>query len=326
MKKIIPAILITIFLLYILISKITYNDFDKLFSSISALRILGIWLVYFVYLQLIRLRFSVLIHSKKIKAWSFFSIITIHNFYNRFLPLKTGEVSYVYMLRQKHKIPAAEGTATLIIARIFDYVTVSFLFAAASLYLIKRTPAYVTTITAIISGLLILSLIFLFFIAAIGSRMINLLEKFINKTGLNKFSASSIVLEKSSELNNSFETISSKSTYLYTFIFSVLIWLSMFFMHYLLHGGMGLNTPFLHVVIGSTFCIFTNILPLHGVAGLGTYETGWSIGYLMMGFTKEMAISSAFIAHLFFLFTGISYGAIGFIIYKLQNSSQPPAF
>ena len=93
-------------------------------------------------------------------------------------------------------------------------------------------------------------------------------------------------------------------------------------MHYWLLKGMGLHTHILKVIIGSTFCIFTNILPLHGIAGLGTYETGWTIGYLMVGFTKETAISSAFIAHLFFLFTGVTYGLIGFIFYRLQTRKQ----
>ena len=99
----------------------------------------------------------------------------------------------------------------------------------------------------------------------------------------------------------------------------------MFFMHYWLLKGMGLHVDVLKVIIGSTFCIFTNILPLHGIAGLGTYETGWTIGYLMVGVSKATSISSAFIAHLFFLLTGITYGLIGFIIYKLRNTNRKKA-
>lgn len=319
MKKVILSIIVTIVLLYILLSTITWGDISKLFNTVSAGWIFALWCVYFIYLQLIRLRFSVLTHSKKIGVWDLFSIVSIHNFYNRLLPLKTGEISYVYMLKRQHGLPAAEGTATLIIARIFDYVTVSFLFVISSLLLINKTPPYVTTVTIIISILLLVSVAFLFSIAAIGLRMVGLLEKIFARVGLSRFSVTSLFLNKTRELVDSFQTISQVNTYRDTFLLSSLIWGCMFFMLYWLLKGMGLHVGVLEVVIGSTFCIFTNILPLHGIAGLGTYETGWTIGYLMVGVSKEAAISSAFITHLFLFFAGATYGLIGFTICFLRS-------
>ena len=325
MKKVILSIIVTIVLLYILLSTITYGDISKLFNTIPSIWILAVWGIYFIYLQLIRLRFSMLMHSQKIGLWNLFSIITIHNFYNRLLPLKTGEISYVYMLKHQHGLPAAEGAATLIIARIFDYVTVSFMFVISSLLLINKTPPYVATVTIIISVLLLVSVAFLFSIATIGLRVLNLTEKIFAKVGLNRFSVTSLILNKIRELVDSFQTISQAKTYLNTFLLSLSIWGCMFFMHYWLLKGMGLHIDVLKVIIGSTFCIFTNILPLHGIAGLGTYETGWTIGYLMVGFNQEVAISSAFIAHMFFLFTGVTYGFIGFVIYQLQTRKHRKA-
>jgi uncharacterized protein (TIRG00374 family) len=319
MKKILISIILTIVLLYVLLSKITYSDINKLFSIISPWWLLMVWGVYFIYLQLIRLRFSVLMHSKKIGLWSMFSIVTIHNLCNRLLPLKTGEASYVYLLKRQHALPAAEGTATLVIARIFDYVTVSLFFVLSSLLLLKSTPPYVAKVTLVISVLLLLSIIILFSITAVGLRMIAFLEKIFAWTKLDRFSVTSVVIKKSHEVIDSFRIISSIQTYLYAFLISSLSWGCMFFMYYLLLRGMNLNTHILKVVVGSTFCVFTNILPLHGVAGLGTYETGWTLGFLMVGFSKAVSISSAFIVHLFFLITGITYGLIGFMIYWWQN-------
>lgn len=46
----------------------------------------------------------------------------------------------------------------------------------------------------------------------------------------------------------------------------------------------------------------TTVLPIHGIAGIGTYESGFASILLLLGVDKELAFLSATVTHIFILF------------------------
>jgi uncharacterized membrane protein YbhN (UPF0104 family) len=138
------------------------------------------------------------------------------------------------------------------------------------------------------------------------------IETILNKSGLLKIKFFDKILIKGRETVESFQVISSRKTYLFTFLASLALWINMFFIHQSILRGMGIEINLLSVIIGSTFAVLTNVLPIHGIAGFGTIETGWTIGYMMLGFGKDIAIASAFLVHLFILFCALFYGLLGY--------------
>lgn len=56
--------------------------------------------------------------------------------------------------------------------------------------------------------------------------------------------------------------------------------------------------PFWRVFLGIAGAELSATLPVHGIAGIGTYETAWAIGFQGLGMTERVAILSGFATHL----------------------------
>jgi hypothetical protein len=75
--------------------------------------------------------FSLLIPDRRVPVGSIFGIHCIHNFLNLVLPARTGEISYVVLLRSRHDIPAAQGLSSLLVTRLLDLATIPVFFILA---------------------------------------------------------------------------------------------------------------------------------------------------------------------------------------------------
>lgn len=322
MKKKFLYVLFTLVLVTILFQKLDFDRAAQMTGTISISHFLFITLFYGFYLVLTNIRAKILIHSKKIGFLNLLSITGLHNMYNRILPFRTGEISYVYLLRERKNLPAAEGTATLIVARIFDYIMISFLFITCNFFLYKSLSSNMKIVTLIMSAFLFVSFGILLYLTILGNQAISAIETIISKLGLLKIKILRQIIIKGHEMVESFEIISSRKTYFLTFLASFALWANMFFIHQSIMKGMGIDIGILSVIIGSTFAVLTNVLPIHGIAGFGTIEAGWTIGYMMLGYDKNVAISSAFLVHLLILFCALFYGLLGYIYQIIWNNSR----
>jgi len=61
-----------------------------------------------------------------------FKIVCVHNMMNNLLPARTGEVSYIYLINKVHERDISEGIATLVVARVFDFIVISGIFFVQS--------------------------------------------------------------------------------------------------------------------------------------------------------------------------------------------------
>ena len=51
--------------------------------------------------------------------------------------------------------------------------------------------------------------------------------------------------------------------------------------------------------------------PVHGIAGFGTYETAWTIGFRQLGLSSRVAILSGFATHLLSQLYDYTVGLVG---------------
>jgi len=64
------------------------------------------------------------------------------------------------------------------------------------------------------------------------------------------------------------------------------------------HDLTAADLPFWRVFLGIAGAELSATLPVHGIAGIGTYETAWAIGFRELGVTSRVAILSGFATHL----------------------------
>lgn len=316
-KKIVITVIVTILLVAILLSQIDIGGIIYAISSISPVYLLLGFILYLISYLLRTLRFNVLL-NRKVNIRDIFPIVCIHNIANYIFPARTGELSYVYLLKKVENISVTEGISTLMIARIFDFIAISLLFFISAL-LVKDIPTLFSNFIFFVVLLFTILLLFLISLLYYGERFLIAIRRFCSILRLTKFHLINLLLEKLGEIVKNFNIIKSKRIIIYSLIFSVLIWLSVYYFMYILLLGVNLYIQIETVILGSTFSVLSGILPIQGIGNFGTYEGAWVILFIPLGISKEMAIISGFTVHIISVIYSLILGSFG--LYKLGIKS-----
>ncbi len=81
------------------------------------------------------IRFRIILNKKEVRNYDLFTIVAVSNLINNILPARTGELSYIYLLKKLFKVPLKHGTASLVVVRIFDVISISLLLLLSILCL-----------------------------------------------------------------------------------------------------------------------------------------------------------------------------------------------
>lgn len=314
--KILIGIILSIVLIVILISQISINDIINTLRKISPLYFIIGFILYTISYFFRTIRLKLLIKTN-IKFKDMLSIVAIHNMANNILPARTGEFSFIYLLKTKKNISFSESFAALIIARIFDIIAISLLFIV-SVVIIGDLPSLISNVLVVLTLFLIV-LIILFILSVFhGETVIKNIERFFIAIKINKTRIANFILTKGDEIIQNFRVIRSKKIVICSFFFSLFIWIFAYTITYLLFQEMNIEISIWTVILGSSFLIFTTILPIHSVGGFGTVEGMWTIAFMALGLSKEEAISSGFTVHIIITIYFLILGLIGFVILKVR--------
>lgn len=319
----ISAVVITIALVAILLSQIEVSDVITTLAGIDPLYLIAGFVLYVCSYFFRASRFKMLIHSKKVKLSDLFAIVSVHNMVNSILPARTGELSYIYLAKKTQGIHSSEGITTLITARMFDALAISiiFLFSASVL----GSEMHMSKINIWLSGIFILALVVLSFAIILyhGKKAMVLFENLMNRAKIKRFRVITFIVNKGYEVTDSFELIRAKNVFPFVFIVSIAIWCSMYAMIFSLLVGMGIDIDIWMTILGSTLTFVISILPIQGVGEFGTLEGAWTVAFIGLGFTKDVAIVSGFSYHIirfiYFLILG-GYGM--YAIRYRKNTSE----
>jgi len=183
---------------------------------------------------------------------TYLKISIYHNFFNNFLPMRAGEISYPILLKKNLGISLRKSTKSLIWFRALDLCSL-----VALVIFILNTYIYQPGIFYLFSILIFILPIILFYSVKYYSTS--------NYTGNNVF------LKAVNFIITSIPT--SKTDLISSWVFTQITWvlkLSVFtfFISFTLQIDL---TSSLLATISSEF---TSILPIHSFAGFGTYEAG----------------------------------------------------
>jgi len=312
LAKLVAAI-VTLALVAILLSQIEVADVVHTLTSIEPVYLVAGFGLYVLSYFLRALRFHILL-NREVGIRDLFNIICIHNMVNNLLPARTGELSYVYLLKKRHNKTAGAGAATLITARLFDMITILMLFFLSTLSVSTLFYNTVKVKWMVIALMFVVVLVLLMTIYQ-GRVFVIVLKKTVNYLGMDKMSFADYIFRKMDETVERFSNMHG-SIFIWGVLVSIIIWVVSYSVNYILIVGMGINLTFWTFLFASTFALITTILPIQGVGGFGTMEGGWTIGFLAIGVTKEVAISSGFAAHIIMISYFTILGLIGLVRMK----------
>lgn len=313
----VAAALITIVLLAILLSQVSVADVVTTLVGINPVYLVAGFVLYASSYFFRAVRFWFLLNGE-VGMRDLFKVVCVHNMMNNLLPARTGELSYVYLLKRIHARPVGEGIATLVVARVFDsIVIISLLFTTG--FFVQDIPGVISDFLWIIYLFLLFFVILLIVLVPFGHRVMQIIEKLLNYCRLTTTKLGDYVLRKGYEVVDSFKRIDVWKSVIPIFIVSISTGLASFSALYLILLGMNISLPIQNVIFGATFILLASVLPIHGIAGFGTTEALWTLVYIPLGMTLNDAIISGFGYHILILLFTLILGLSGSLVLKWKS-------
>jgi len=225
-------------------------------------------------------------------------LVLQHNMLNNLLPMRTGEISFPILLSRYFNIPASKSIPTLLLFRILDLHT---LLAIAIIAFVGIFYNY-TFAFLLIAGWMIVPVI----LFKSNKLLINKLDPSTN----NRFQ--SLLLKGLISLPlhlRDFFHVWAWTWLNWSIKLSVSSWIILLFL------DTSINTAYMGAIAGD----LSSVLPIHGIAGFGTYEAGVLAGFLPFDTyntieNEENALQAAVYLHLIILGSSLIGGAVAFLI------------
>lgn len=315
-----------IFLVFYLLSRINISDLKSAFLGVY-IPSLVIGLILMFSIDFFKaLRQNLLLGKNRVRFGDMFLISLIRNAFNMVLPARTGELSYIYVLKRKFKVPVEIGVSTLAIGLIFDLIII-FSMIIISIIIIGVNRYEISSVNLILIAITLLAatLILLFFLSKIVSIFIRLFEALFKKYGNLKNSKAFIyIYKKLIEINKSIVIIQKRRIYWKVYLLSVvtriLKFTSYYFLiHAILHpmGYTFAELSFWVIFLATVAAEMSAVLPTHAIAGFGTYEGAFALAFIALGFSEKISIIVGFNYHIINLVETIILGIIAMTIISL---------
>ncbi len=254
------------------------------------------------------LRASRLVSSRPVSATGLVPISFAQSLFNNILPARSGELSFIYLLGKRHEVPWGEATAVLISARVLDYLTVASLFLTFGMTGLGEMTAQKGQLLMAAWLVMLVSVVVLLLLAWFGTPAIERLETLVGRLVPGSRLMDGL-LDQMHAAVHAFQVILSQRRRLLPAIgYSLPIWLGTFAWFYAFMAGLGLRVTAVQLVVGATFAVVSKALPLGTIGGFGTHEAGWTVGFMLVGFERDLAIASGFAVNILTLLASLLFG------------------
>lgn len=262
--------------------------------------------------------------------WPMMSVSSAHNLASYVLPAKSGEATYVLYLKGVCGVPGAVGLASLVASRLYDFAVMCTCLGAATLWLsfgehwnVPRWSAW-TFSAALVAGGLAFGLL-----ALRGERVMGPLRLFLRTLRLDRTRAGRRLYDFSHRAAEALRQARGGTSVAGLLGITALIWIGVFGFYALLARGFGLPPRIgpLEAVFGSGLATLSNILPINAMAGIGTQEAGWVLGFGVLGVERDTAFATGLAVHLVQLFNVVAMGLLGHLTMPLvpRRTADSPA-
>jgi len=268
---------------------------------------LGIWVLVYVVRSL---RFVLL--APRTPYPTMLCIAAVHNFFLRVLPLRTGELSYAFLVKRAGTAGLGESLVGLLLLRAIDATTVIVLFTVTlslhkDVYLGDRRLGIVVAAAGAAVGIVV--------VAVMGRLLRLLLHLLEGAARLLRLSRRPSVERTLTRIGASVEWCASirPSLLVRISLASLLLWLLTYSAFFAIMRSFSMPVGVAQTVLGSTAGVVTGFLPIGGIGSFGTLEAGWAGGFVLVGLARPQAVASGFGVSIVTLGYAVLLGLLGWI-------------
>lgn len=303
---ILVSIVVSIVLIGVLLSQIETEDIVQTFSHVdySALWIYMTIALLGAFLR--SWRYKWLLKPYPITWGNIILVTLVRNLFVDLFPARIGSLSYIYILNKRLDFSFEAATSTFVMAFIFDFLTLSP-FLLVSIFAVGFAPSDLP-----LHSLFLVALLFFIILCLILWRITQIFSllggAFASLSKTFKWERRKWVRighEKILSTRDHLDRIKKRRILFPLFFLSLFIRLakygSLYFLLFSLLRGLGLTEgriSFWKTILGTTGAELTSVFPVKGIAGFGTWETGWALAFHLMKVDAQLAILSGIGVHL----------------------------
>ena len=326
------SIFISIFLIWLLLSKIETDDLSTTFKSIHYPALLAFIIIALISSGLRAWRYKLLLKPHPI-SWKNILLVTfIRNLFVDLFPARLGSLSYIYVINRRMKFSFETATSSFVLAVIFDFFTLSP-FLIFSIFIVGLGSSAVSSTSLLIISFLFFLIIFLalWLLIPLTKHFFKLYSYSIKFLRVDK-KIWAVKIKKTIEKTIK-ELAATKKRRIYWPVFSISLALrlakygALYFLLYSILFSHGFNLHdlnFFKTILGITGAELTSILPIKGLGGFGTWESAWVITFKLMNFQPQLAIISGIGVHLITNLFEYILGILSIIIISLPFKKNRP--
>jgi uncharacterized membrane protein YbhN (UPF0104 family) len=250
-------------------------------------------------------------------------ITLVRNLFVDLIPARLGELSYVYLVRRRGGRTVEDALASLAVAVLLDVVALSPLLLLALLTAGGRatlSPAVAVGVSLSVAALGYMALQF-------GAPIVRTLAGQVD-TG--RVSTRQRLADRLRLFASSLDRARNAGVLGVAFVLSIIVRVckygSTYFLVVSILAGLGYASNELSVTpvfLTQLAAELAASLPVHGVAGFGTYEAAWSLALQQFGFPREHAVISGLLAHAFSQLLEYALGGVA-LLYLMRPGAGSP--
>jgi len=299
------------------ISGIQVSDIVKLVRNSQLFYILAAFVAYSGSYCGRAVRFKILLQNESPSLTSLISVVSLHNILNMVLPARTGELSYIYLLRSRFSLSSATGVATLISARVLDLLCLMLFFVIGLIcFGSSIESSFVGLILTCVIAICI-SLVIILRLPMLSGAVLNLVEKCAKAFRIHEKGFVRKLLNKGAETVTCFQQIRSRKVLISAFLASCATWFCTFLTCYLVLLSFNVvsssELSFGLSIVGTTALNASCILPINSFGNLGTWEAAWAAGYILIGMDETLAVETGFGEHIYIFLFALILAGIGWL-------------
>ena len=298
---------------YFLLKEIDLQEIPKTLSRLS-IEALFIGFISYCLLVLAKaLRFRALLNLSS-SVHQIFPILALHTFWGNILPMRTGDVSYVYLMQRRQKVEATQGIASLLIASLIDLILLIGLVIATGWLLraeLRNTfSGTVLYLMPLLIGSGLISIVIFVSVAPnacmkLADRCVRPLLRLENRT-------ISWVVNKGLQVLQELTAFRSNQRFVEVWAYSVMCLLIRFGFQCYLVVEMGVDVPITRVLFALAFTNVFNLLPVQTFLNFGTTEFPFVWLLTHFGTSVEVATVTGFSLHILILLYCLPLGLYGY--------------
>jgi uncharacterized membrane protein YbhN (UPF0104 family) len=313
---------------WFLLSKIDPRDIPRAVSNIPLQSLVIAFVLYATSVYLKAVRFKIILRTG-ISLRRLFPMVSLYMFFANILPMRTGELSYVYLLKKQAGTPGTKSFASLIVGGIADAVLILIAMFVVGWYLRDALAEGVSYFFSALEqknrlmGLWVYGLV-----AAIALIVGGVIGFLIFDFRFSIYRSSPVWKSKIQNLKSKIMEVyheladtSFDIRLLGIIACSILIIAFRFGTQWYLVRSMGIAIGIWKLSFALLFGVLFSLVPVHGPAGFGTVEAPWVVALLVLNVPKEDAITSGFGLHIIIIMYCIVLGIYGAVSVKRQASN-----